>query len=256
MSTERLLDSMTRETARSREEILARARAEAERIVREARQRAGAAHASALAAAVAELDVLAQQGRERAEAEAARGVFVMKDGVIRKALDAARKRLEDLTAQPAFRPVLEQLLAEALAASPLDDPASESEPEPEKAFEPVFESIGTEPTVVDVVEATFPDMTPDAPVVADEKAEVVPLREPNERLVRVPLKHAAGLGAQIEQSGARLALEPGPKDGVVVEDSWGTFRVTNTLSLRLARLEGAVRTEANALLFGREARQS
>ena len=116
MSTERLLDSMTRESARRRDEILAQARAEAERIVREARQRAAAAYASAVAVVAAELDVLAQQGRERAEADAARGVFVMKDGVIRKALEAARKRLEDLTAQPAFKPVLERLLAEAFAA--------------------------------------------------------------------------------------------------------------------------------------------
>ena len=240
---------MTRETARRREEILAQARAEAERIVREARQRAEAGHRSAVAVVASELDVLAQQGRERAEAEAARGVFVMKDNVIRKALEAARKRLDELTAQPAFRPVLERLLAEALETVPLDEP----EPEPEPAPEPEFESIGTEPSVPEVAEEAFPDMTPDEPVEAQE--ETAPPREPNVRMVRVPGKHAAALGAQIEAAEAQLALVPGPMDGVIVEDSWGTFRVTNTLSLRLARLEGAIRTEANALLFGREARQ-
>jgi vacuolar-type H+-ATPase subunit E/Vma4 len=243
---------MTRETARRREEILAAARAEAERIVREARQRAGAAHAAAVAVVAAELAVLSQQGRERAEADAARGVFVMKDNVIRKALEASRKRLEELTAQPAFRPVLERLLAEALAAVPVEEPAPEPEPEPE----PVFESMGTEPSVPEVAQPASPDMTPndDAPV--QDEAEAVAPREPNAHIVRVPERHAAGLGAQIDAAGAQLALVAGPKDGVVVEDSWGTFRVTNTLSLRLARLEGAIRTEANAILFGREARQS
>ncbi len=240
---------MTREAARRRDEIIARARAEAERIVREARQRAAAARTSAVASVAGELDILAQQGRERAEAEAARGVLVMKDAVIRKALDAARRRLDDLTAQPAFRPVLERLLAEALAAVP-----SEPEPEAEPVLEPVFESIGTEPAVPEIAAATSPDMTPDAPDGAETAEE--PPREPNERMVLVPARHAASLGAQIEAAGAQLALSPGPTDGVVVEDTWGTFRVTNTLSLRLARLEGAIRTEANAILFGREARQS
>jgi vacuolar-type H+-ATPase subunit E/Vma4 len=245
---------MTRETARRREEILAAARAEAERIVREARQRAGAAHAAAVAVVAAELAVLSQQGRERAEADAARGVFVMKDNVIRKALEASRKRLEELTAQPAFRPVLERLLAEALAAAPVEEPAPEPEPEPEP--EPVFESMGTEPSVPEVAQPASPDMTPNDDVPVQEAAEAVAPREPNAHIVRVPEKHAAGLGAQIDAAGAQLALVAGPKDGVVVEDSWGTFRVTNTLSLRLARLEGAIRTEANAILFGREARQS
>ncbi len=235
---------MTRETARRRDEILAQARAEAERIVREARQRAGAAHASAVAVVAAELAVLAQQGRERAEAEAARGVFVMKDGVIRKALEAARKRLDDLTAQPAFRPVLERLLDEALGAVQLD------EPEPEHESEVVADSLGTDPELPGMAESA-PDLSPEEA----EGAETVPPREPNERIVRVPSKHAAALGAQIEAAGAQLAMSAGPKDGVIVEDSWGTFRVTNTLSLRLARLEGEVRTEANRLLFGREARQ-
>ncbi len=240
---------MTRETARRREEILAQARAEAERLLREARQRADAGHAAAVAAVAAELDVLAQQGRERAEAEAARGVFVMKDGVIRKAMEAARKRLDELTAQPAFRPVLEHLLAEALTVAPVE------EPEPEPVPEVVFESVGTEPAVPEVAQETFPDFTPDEPPIQEEAEAVVP-REPNERIVHVPARHGAALGAQIAAAGAQLALAPGPVDGVIVEDSWGTFRVTNTLSLRLARLEGAIRTEANAVLFGREARQS
>jgi len=242
---------MTRETARRRDEILAQARAEAERIVSDARQRAAAARTSAVAAVSSELDILAQQGRERAEAEAARGVLVMKDAVVRKALEAARKRLEDLTTQPAFRPVLERLLAEALAAVP-PDPEPESEPEPTP--EPVFESIGTEPCVPEIAAEAFPDMTPEDDGTAQVEPEVP--REPNERMVLVPAKHAASLGAQIEAAGAQLALSPGPTDGVVLEDTWGTFRVTNTLSLRLARLEGAIRTEANNILFGREARQS
>ena len=236
---------MTRETARRREEILAKARAEAERIVREARQRAEAGHASAVAVVAAELDVLAQQGRERAEAEAARGVFVMKDNVIRKALEAARKRLDELTAQPAFEPVLSRLLAEALAAAPEDEPEPESAPEPD--------SLGTDAEVIGMVEAA-PDATPEEPVGEMEEAIAPP--EPNERLVRVPARHADALRAQIEAGGALLSPIPGPVDGAIVEDSRGTFRVTNTLSLRLARLEGAIRTEANALLFGREARHS
>ncbi len=247
---------MTRETARRRDEILARARAEAERIVREARQRAEAGHAAAVAAVAAELDVLAQQGRERAEAEAARCVFVMKDGVIRKALEAARKRLVELTAQPAFRPSLERLLAEAFAAVPEEEAA----PEPETAHEVVFESMGTEPAVPEIAQEASPDLTTESSAVEEtegaEAGESVVPREPNERLVMVPARHAAALGAQIEAAGAQLALVQGPPDGVIVEDSWGTFRVTNTLSLRLARLEGAIRTEAYVLLFGREARQS
>jgi vacuolar-type H+-ATPase subunit E/Vma4 len=244
---------MTRETARRRDEILAQARAEAERIVREARQRAAAAHASAVAVVAAELAVLAQQGRERAEADAARGVFVMKDGVIRKALEAARKRLEELTGQPAFKSVLERLLAEALEAAPMDAP--EPEPEPESAPKPdiLVETPGTDVSVPEVARELSPDMTPEPPVQEEAETPAAP-REPNERLVRVPVRHAAALGAQIEEAGAQLVMEPGPTDGVIVEDSWGTFRVTNTLSLRLARLEGAIRTEANALLFGREAR--
>ena len=239
---------MTREAARRRDEILAQARAEAERIVREARQRAEAERAAAVSAVTAELDVLAQQGRERAEAEAARGVFVMKDGVIRKALEAARRRLDELTAKPDFGAVLERLLDEALSAVP------QEEPEPEPAPEPDFESIGTEPSVPEVAQETSPDMTPDEP--AAPEAEEVPPREPNERLVRVPARHAAALAARTEAGGAKLSSVAGPVDGVIVEDSWGTFRVTNTLSLRLARLEGAIRTEAYTLLFGREGRQS
>ena len=242
---------MTREAARRRDEILAQARAEAERIVREARQRAEAERAAAVSAVTAELDVLAQQGRERAEAEAARGVFVMKDGVIRKALDSARRRLDELAAKPDFGAVLERLLDEALAAVPEDEP----EPEPEPAPEPVFESIGTEPSVPEVAQEASPDMTPDDVPAAPEAGEVPP-REPNERLVRVPARHAAALAARIEAGGAKPSPAAGPVDGVIVEDSWGTFRVTNTLSLRLARLEGAIRTEAHALLFGREGRQS
>ncbi len=249
---------MTRETARRRDEILARARAEAERIVREARQRAGAAHASAMAVMSAELAVLAQQGRERAEADAARGVFVMKDGVIRKALEAARNRLTELTARPAFGPVLERLLAEALAVAPVEEPEPEPESEPESGSAPepdiILESPGTDESVPEVARELSPDMTPEPPP-AEETEAVVP-REPNVHFVRVPAMHATALGAQIEAAGAQLAQVPGPADGVIVEDSWGTFRVTNTLSLRLARLEGAVRTEANTLLFGREARQS
>jgi vacuolar-type H+-ATPase subunit E/Vma4 len=205
-----------------------------------------------VAVVAAELAVLSQQGRERAEADAARGVFVMKDNVIRKALEASRKRLEELTAQPAFRPVLERLLAEALAAVPVEEP----EPEPEPAPEVVSDGVGTDVSVPDVVQELSPDMTPDDEVPVQEAPEAVAPREPNAHIVRVPEKHAAGLGAQIDAAGAQLALVAGPKDGVVVEDSWGTFRVTNTLSLRLARLEGAIRTEANAILFGRETRQS
>lgn len=110
-----LLELMTQEVARQREELLAAASHEAEQLTRQARERAERRRAETLEAVEAELSAAGKRARERAEAAAHMVLMTTKDAIADALLTEVRERLRQLAEQPQFEGILRTLLAELMA---------------------------------------------------------------------------------------------------------------------------------------------
>lgn len=120
MENKPLLELMSAQVAAQREEILEAARAEADRIREDARQRAEQRRQETLSAAESELAALAKRSRERVEAEAHMVKLTTKDTISNELLDGVRQELASIAAGPDFPAVLDALLAELMAGAPDD----------------------------------------------------------------------------------------------------------------------------------------
>lgn len=118
MSEQALFDSMAQQTAEERERRLASARAEAERIVAEAKEQQAREREAALKAVEDELATLAQRSEQRAQAEAAKASLTMRHTVAEEVLDTVQEEIRSLTASDEFPSVLNALLAEVVQAAP------------------------------------------------------------------------------------------------------------------------------------------
>lgn len=114
MSSQALIDSMSRRVKEQCDQILAEARAEAERIDTDARARAVAQGEHTVHATEAELDVLKSRSELLARAEAARVELSMKDELVESALAVVEERIHSLAGSSEFVGVLEALLAELM----------------------------------------------------------------------------------------------------------------------------------------------
>lgn len=113
-----LLELMTQEVARQREELLAAASREAEQLTRQARERAECRRAETLEAVDAELSAAGKRARERAEAAAHMVLMTTKDAIANDLLLEVEEQLRQLAEQPAFEAILRDLLAELMASVP------------------------------------------------------------------------------------------------------------------------------------------
>jgi len=78
---------------------------------------------------------------------------------------------------------------------------------------------------------------------------------PEQVVVLAPQAHADAVKAWLEangRGGAEVVATSALSDGVAIQDAGQTWRVTNTLSARFARQEGALRKSCIQQLFGGE----
>ncbi|MBI1320097.1 MAG: hypothetical protein GC168_14295 [Candidatus Hydrogenedens sp.] len=118
MASPAILNVMTQQIDAEREQVLATAAAEADRVRESARERAAARRESALAAAKTELSQLAQRSRERAEAEAEMVALTTKDTVTDELLAQVKDALKQHVRSDQFPATLDALLAELMAGAP------------------------------------------------------------------------------------------------------------------------------------------
>jgi vacuolar-type H+-ATPase subunit E/Vma4 len=169
------------------------ARAEAEAIIAEARNKAVAQREHALASTQAEKAVLDERWRQKAEAEAIKAALAMQKLVVTSVLDRVEQIIEETVSGPHFPAILDALLAEVMAAA---------------------------------------------------EGDVV---------VLAPEAHAGHVRAWLGANGyGHLPVEGSAsmRDGVAVQDPSRTFRVSNTLSGRYARVEQETRRICMTGLFG------
>jgi vacuolar-type H+-ATPase subunit E/Vma4 len=105
---------MSEQAEARREEILARAEADASAIRESARARAEARTQEGLAALERELETLGARSRERAEAEAHMVQFTTRDTIADELLGDVEKRLAEVAAGDGFGSILEALLSELM----------------------------------------------------------------------------------------------------------------------------------------------
>ncbi|HNR30559.1 MAG TPA: V-type ATP synthase subunit E [Candidatus Hydrogenedentes bacterium] len=115
-----LLELMSSQVARQREEILAQARCEAVALREAARKHAAADLAAALAAVRAEIGNLDARAREHAETEARKLILNTKDVIADEVLRTVMDDLRGMADGPEFAPVLHALLAELFRDAPED----------------------------------------------------------------------------------------------------------------------------------------
>lgn len=120
METAPLLELMSAQAQARCDELLARAREEADAIVREARDQCAAERGAALASLDAELAEAERKARERAEAAAHMAMLTAKDAITDEVLQSVLENLVRLAESPSFVPVLERLLDELLDGAPGD----------------------------------------------------------------------------------------------------------------------------------------
>lgn len=116
MASPALFETMTRQVEAECAEHLAKARAEADRILSDAHAKSRAAAETALAAAKAERDRLDGLWKQKAEAESVRLELAMKNDAVEAVLAAASAEVRQIASGPDFPRVLESLLAELMAA--------------------------------------------------------------------------------------------------------------------------------------------
>lgn len=109
-----ILKLMSEQAEARREEILARAEADASAIRESAQARAEARTQEGLAALERELETLGARSRERAEAEAHMVQFTTRDTIADELLGDVEKRLAEVAAGDGFGSILEALLSELM----------------------------------------------------------------------------------------------------------------------------------------------
>ncbi len=117
MASPALFETMARQVEAECSEHLAKARAEAERILADARAKARDAGEAALASAKAERDRLDALWKQKGEAEAVRLELSMKNDAVEAVLAEVSAGIKRLASGPEFPAVLERLLAELMAAA-------------------------------------------------------------------------------------------------------------------------------------------
>jgi vacuolar-type H+-ATPase subunit E/Vma4 len=116
-----LLELMTRQVSQQREEILAKAQAQADVIAQQAQERAERRRTETLEAVDAEVRAASKRARERAEAAAHMVVMTTKDAIADEVLSNVRERLRRIAEGPEFPAVLRALLSELMAGAPGGD---------------------------------------------------------------------------------------------------------------------------------------
>jgi vacuolar-type H+-ATPase subunit E/Vma4 len=116
MASPALFETMTRQVEAECAEHLAKAKAEADRIVADAHTKARAAAEASLASAKAERDRLDSLWRQKADAEAVRLELAMKNDAVEAVLAEVSVGIKKLVDGPEFQTTLESLLSELMAA--------------------------------------------------------------------------------------------------------------------------------------------
>lgn len=120
METAPLLELMSAQAQAQCDELLAKAREEADAIVREARDQSNADRDVALRTLKAELAEAERKARERADATAHMATLTAKDAITDEVLTSVLEDLARFAESPAFVPVLERLLEELIEGAPAD----------------------------------------------------------------------------------------------------------------------------------------
>lgn len=110
MAQSSLFDTMTAQVEAQCEENLARARAEADRILADADAEASAARDRMLKATQAEIDTLDDRSRQKAEAEAAKAKLEMRNDIVEMVMAKVRAEVESIVAGSNFPAILDALL--------------------------------------------------------------------------------------------------------------------------------------------------
>ncbi len=195
MASPALFETMARQVEAECAEHLAKARAEAERILTDARAKARASTEAALASAKAERDRLDTLWKQKGEAESVRLELSMKNDIVEALLAEVSAGIRRMATSPEFTKVIDRMLAELMAAV-----------------------AGTSGVQI---------LGPPAHV----------------ELIRAWLADHGHAGVKAEGSTEFW-------DGVAVQDPARTWRVSNTLSGRFARVDQAVRKHCMTTLFG------
>ncbi|MFP4500490.1 MAG: V-type ATP synthase subunit E [Candidatus Hydrogenedentota bacterium] len=195
MDVSPLLELMTQQAAKERQERLAQAQAEADRLRQEAEQNARSQRDEAVSQLNAELEAEAQRAREHARASAKTQVLAARDTLADDLLSEVRAQLARLADGPDFAPVLEALLDELLEHAP---------------------------------------------------AEAIVLVPPAyEDQVLNWLTHRG-------KAHMRVQADPELTGGVAIHDPEGHSRLSNTLDLRMHKVENEARRLCRQMLFGKE----
>ena len=118
MSRSALLEQMTALAAQRREDILAEARTEADRIVTEARSLVDERRAQARATAHQAARQLRDRRIAQAEHLAEKELLTLRDRVVEDVLSQARRRAQEMAETPVFEGILKALLAEVTQDAP------------------------------------------------------------------------------------------------------------------------------------------
>lgn len=118
MSGPALLDRMTALAAKRRDDLLASARAEAERVIAEAHRQVEARRHEAQLAARQTAEHTRARRLAQAEQQAEKEALTLRDRVVADVLDQARQRAMELADTPQFEPILKALVREVVRDAP------------------------------------------------------------------------------------------------------------------------------------------
>jgi vacuolar-type H+-ATPase subunit E/Vma4 len=121
MATSSLFETMTRQVEAECAGHLAKARAEAERILADARAKAVTSRDATLATARAEVDRLDVLWKQKTEAESVRLELAMENDAVEAVLEKVRAEMTRVAAGPEFPGLLSRLLDELIPAIPSGD---------------------------------------------------------------------------------------------------------------------------------------
>jgi len=195
MASPALFDTMTRQVEAECAGHLDKARAEAERILADARAKAAASRDAVLAAAEAEKSRLDSLWKQKGESESVRLELAMKNDAVEAVLAEVAKELRATTSGSGFPAILDSLLRELTAAA-----GSAS----------------------------------------------------NLQLL-APASHVEHVRGWLQKNGHGSVKVEGSSefwDGVALQDPQRTYRISNTLTGRFARVEQAARKHCMTALFG------
>jgi vacuolar-type H+-ATPase subunit E/Vma4 len=190
---------MTRQVEAECADHLAKARAEADRILRDAQAKAAASRDAVLAAARTEIDRLDTLWKQKTEAESVRLELTMEKETVEAALAEVQSEIRKIAAGPNFGRILEQLAREVVNA--VGDVKG-------------LEALGPE-TQIEAVKKWF---------------------------------------ASAGHAGVSVKGTAEFWDGVALQDPQRSYRISNTLTGRFARVEQAARKHCMTALFGSRGR--